>query len=47
VNTDDEKYAVLPGDNVATTGSPRYKTAMLFVPVGGAGVKVKVVPITE
>jgi hypothetical protein len=29
------------------TGKPRYKTAMLFVPVGGAGVNVIVVPLTE
>jgi hypothetical protein len=29
------------------TGKPRYKTEMLFVPVGGAGENVIVVPITE
>jgi hypothetical protein len=45
VNTDDEKYAVLPGVSVATTGSPRYKTAMLFVPDGGAPENVRVVPM--
>ena len=38
---------MLPGLSVATTGSPRYRTAILLVPVGGAGVNVRVVPLTE
>jgi hypothetical protein len=39
---------LLPGIGVPIcTGSPRYKTEMLFVPVGGAGENVIVVPMTE
>jgi len=38
---------VLPGLDTPMTGSPRYKTEMLFVPVGGAGENVIVVPMTE
>lgn len=47
MNDVDEKYAVLPGFDTPMTGSPRYKTEMLFVPVGGAGENVIVVPMTE
>jgi hypothetical protein len=39
--------AVLPGEPEPMTGRPRYSTAMLFVPVGGAGLNVRVVPMTE
>jgi hypothetical protein len=47
VNEVDEKYAVLPGDDTPMTGSPKYSTEMLFVPDGGAGENVIVVPMTE
>jgi hypothetical protein len=47
VNEVDEKYAVLPGDDTPITGKPKYSTEMLFVPVGGAGENVIVVPMTE
>ena len=36
---------MLPGDDTPITGKPRYKTAMLFVPVGGAAENVRVVPM--
>jgi hypothetical protein len=34
----------LPGDTTDVAGIPKYRTAMLFVPVGGAGEKVSVNP---
>lgn len=38
---------MLPGEDEPMTGRPRYSTEMLFVPVGGAGLNVRVVPTTE
>jgi hypothetical protein len=41
------RNAVLPGEEPVITGRPRYSTAMLLVPEGGAGLNVRVVPTTE
>ena len=45
VNEVEEEYAVLPGDDTPITGSPKYRTEMLFVPTGGAPENVSVVPM--
>jgi hypothetical protein len=41
------KNAVLPGEDEPMTGRPKYSTEMLSVPVGGAGLNVRVVLMTE
>jgi hypothetical protein len=41
------KKAVFPGDVLPITGNPKYNTEILLTPAGGAGLNVKVVPITE
>jgi hypothetical protein len=45
VNCVEDRYAVLPGVDTDVAGMPKYKTPMLFVPVGGAAENVSVNPV--